>query len=438
MRVPTIKARSQFLVFLPDRVLMKSGLHWSDVEYSHLTVKDAQSRFIEHKSPPRDGTKVDERWQYTNVKGGPDKRFKNNRRLPVMLYDEVSLTSDTGLSWIMQLSQHDPARWWEAILKAHPVSDLPSPSVAAPATLEYAAKYASASIPQSRSATRTEGPVPVSKNSARPNVSQPPQWQPRAGWGTVRGYQTRNKGNGRADLRFYFVPDDGGEPQFFELADIVPAAELGEYARGFMHNGSFDIKVSAETMAEVEQTFHQINGMDLAKRKKMFGGGNDLHADAGWAWTPDYHLVKVAPGLVQNSPTPEAPTPPRSGPGFVLLNGRQDLEVVGESFYQDNLWRLARAQPGGERVSVEITAVLAPEYENPHDPNAVGVWIDRLRVGYLSRDDARDYRPGLLALQRRHNVPVALPGVITGGGIRRDGPGRLGVFLSHDPADFGL
>lgn len=33
---------------------------------------------------------------------------------------------------------------------------------------------------------------------------------------------------------------------------------------------------------------------------------------------------------------------------------------------------------------------------------------------------------------------VALRGVIVGGGYRADGPGRLGVWLSHDPADFGI
>ena len=38
----------------------------------------------------------------------------------------------------------------------------------------------------------------------------------------------------------------------------------------------------------------------------------------------------------------------------------------------------------------------------------------------------------------RYGQPVALNGVIVGGGIREDGPGRLGVFLRHDPADFGL
>jgi hypothetical protein len=35
-------------------------------------------------------------------------------------------------------------------------------------------------------------------------------------------------------------------------------------------------------------------------------------------------------------------------------------------------------------------------------------------------------------------MPIALAGVICGGGIRDDGPGKLGVFLDHDPEDFGL
>jgi hypothetical protein len=35
-------------------------------------------------------------------------------------------------------------------------------------------------------------------------------------------------------------------------------------------------------------------------------------------------------------------------------------------------------------------------------------------------------------------MPIALSGVITSGGIRVDGPGRLRVFLDDDPSDFGL
>jgi len=122
-----------------------------------------------------------------------------------------------------------------------------------------------------------------------------------------------------------------------------------------------------------------------------------------------------------------------------LQDGWEDLEVVGESHHQDNLWRLVggRGHPD-QRVRVDVIAVLAAEPDNPYDANAVGVWVRGLKVGHLSRENAQRYQPGLLALQRKHGQPIALAGVITGGGMRTDGPGRLGVFLRHNPKDFGL
>jgi hypothetical protein len=133
----------------------------------------------------------------------------------------------------------------------------------------------------------------------------------------------------------------------------------------------------------------------------------------------------------------ERPDWMRDGAKAALLDGDRDLEVVGESFYQDNLWRLAAARRG-EPVRVEITAILVAEDDNPYDSNAIAVWIDGLKVGHLSRENACAYRSGLLALQRAHRMPIALTGVIVGGGLREDGPGRLGVFLRHDAEDFGL
>jgi hypothetical protein len=122
-----------------------------------------------------------------------------------------------------------------------------------------------------------------------------------------------------------------------------------------------------------------------------------------------------------------------------LCEGREGLDVVGEASYQDSLWRLVggRRSPD-DRVRMDVRAVLVAEAGNPHDANAVSVWVKGLKVGYLSRDDARRYRPGLLALEQQYGKPIALAGAIVGGGMRADGPGRLGVFLDHDPADFGL
>jgi hypothetical protein len=129
----------------------------------------------------------------------------------------------------------------------------------------------------------------------------------------------------------------------------------------------------------------------------------------------------------------------RDGMEVQLYEGREDLEVVGEASYQDNLWRVigGRSSPD-DRVRVEVYAVLVAETDNPYDANAVSVWVQGLKVGYLTRDDARRYRPGLLALQQQHGKPIALAGAIVGGGMRADGPGRLGVFLDHNPADFGV
>jgi|SRR5262245_8387228 len=122
----------------------------------------------------------------------------------------------------------------------------------------------------------------------------------------------------------------------------------------------------------------------------------------------------------------------------VLCSGNETLEVVGESHYQDALWRIV----GGvrtERVRSDVIAVLMPEPDNPYDVNAIKVLISGYLVGRLSRADAAAYLPGLV-LQMRSNPGkvVALNGVIVGGGQRPDGLGLLGVFLDHDPADFGL
>ncbi len=40
-----------------------------------------------------------------NKKGGPDRRFANNRELPIALYEEITLRSRTGLNEKLQVSR---------------------------------------------------------------------------------------------------------------------------------------------------------------------------------------------------------------------------------------------------------------------------------------------------------------------------------------------
>jgi hypothetical protein len=120
-----------------------------------------------------------------------------------------------------------------------------------------------------------------------------------------------------------------------------------------------------------------------------------------------------------------------------LLDGKDDLEVVGELAYQGALWRLCGGTVG-DRFRHDIVAVLVPEPANPYDANAIVVQIDGQVVGYLSRATAQEYLPGLKHLMSARGGYVALRGVIVGGGYYDDGPGRLGVWLEHDPSDFGV
>jgi hypothetical protein len=101
------------------------------------------------------------------------------------------------------------------------------------------------------------------------------------------------------------------------------------------------------------------------------------------------------------------------------------------------LWGLSGGTVG-DRIRRHIVAVLVPEPTNPYDANAIAVQIDGQVIGYLPRATAQDYLPGLQRLMSVRNGYVALRGVIVGGGYYDDGPGRLGVWLEHDPADFGV
>jgi hypothetical protein len=121
-----------------------------------------------------------------------------------------------------------------------------------------------------------------------------------------------------------------------------------------------------------------------------------------------------------------------------LFLGDEPLEVVGESNHQNALWRLA-GRPRGSRVRVEIVAVLEPEPTNPVDRNAIRILIDDNPVGYLAREDARVYIAGLHSLISGCPTGcVGVRGVIAGGGQGDGRSGFLGVFLDHNPGDFGV
>ena len=174
-------------------------------------------------------------------------------------------------------------------------------------------------------------------------------------------------------------------------------------------------------------------------RGKSAGHDSEVAGEATPAVDDEVRHAKQAAVLVTATwPSGQGrPAWMRDGMTVKLYGGATDLEVVGEARRQPELRRLAGVSRG--RVRVAQHAILVPESGNPYDENAVGVWIGGLMIGRLSRDDAAALRPGIVRLVQRTGKAVALDAVIVGGGARGDGEeGLLGVWLTHEPGDFGL
>lgn len=89
------------------------------------------------------------------------------------------------------------------------------------------------------------------------------------------------------------------------------------------------------------------------------------------------------------------------------------LPVVGESYYQAEL-RCIVGDHGDKSIRKELTALLRPESDNPHDDKALSVWIEGLKVGHLSSDDARSFRRRLSA-KKMTGQTTACTAMVMGG-----------------------
>jgi len=93
------------MFFMPDIVLVQDGSRVGAVNYSDLNVRWQDSRFIETERVPSDAKVVDHTWAHPNKSGGPDRRFKNNRQIPICLYEAMHFTSNNGVNELVEFSR---------------------------------------------------------------------------------------------------------------------------------------------------------------------------------------------------------------------------------------------------------------------------------------------------------------------------------------------
>jgi len=103
----------------------------------------------------------------------------------------------------------------------------------------------------------------------------------------------------------------------------------------------------------------------------------------------------------------------------------EQRSIVGESFYQENLEEIA----GGKHeqsAEIIVRVELRRTPNNPYDSNAVGVFVEDLQVGNLSREDAKIMGAFLIS---EGVASAQCLGTIIGGWKRKDSEGHFGLEL---------
>ncbi|WP_084455940.1 DUF4236 domain-containing protein [Novosphingobium rosa] len=127
---PALHVGKQILFFLPDGILVDDGRHVGAVSYTQLTVTCQNSNFIEEGSVPRDAEVSHYTWKHPNKNGGPDRRFRDNRQIPVCRYEAMHLRSGSGLNELVEFSKRGVAKPFSDALHTLPRKAIQAPALA--------------------------------------------------------------------------------------------------------------------------------------------------------------------------------------------------------------------------------------------------------------------------------------------------------------------
>lgn len=86
-----LKGKQCTILFLPCDIIIKKGKHIVACSYENLDIRTGTTNFIETDPVPKDATIIRYTWQFVNKDGSADRRYANNRQLPVCQYGRIML-----------------------------------------------------------------------------------------------------------------------------------------------------------------------------------------------------------------------------------------------------------------------------------------------------------------------------------------------------------
>ena len=100
----SIDCNDMRLFFLPDHIFVLQQHRYGMLSYKSLSVDLSATNFRETDRVPSDAKIVGRAWLYVNKNGGPDRRFGNNREMPIAAYAQVDIRSPQGFHILLHIS----------------------------------------------------------------------------------------------------------------------------------------------------------------------------------------------------------------------------------------------------------------------------------------------------------------------------------------------
>ena len=102
---PALQAGQKMIYFFPDVALIQDGETFGAVGYADLSVTWQASNMSEPGDVPDDAMVAGWTWEHPNKAGGPDRRFRNNRQIPICCYEAMHIGSASGVNELVEFSR---------------------------------------------------------------------------------------------------------------------------------------------------------------------------------------------------------------------------------------------------------------------------------------------------------------------------------------------
>jgi hypothetical protein len=102
-----ILAIENYVHFFPDALFLYKDKKIRAISYKDIEIQLSTSNFRESGVVPSDSEKIGSTWKYVNNDGSPDRRFNDNRKIPILKYCGIKITDNNGFSLSLLVSNYE-------------------------------------------------------------------------------------------------------------------------------------------------------------------------------------------------------------------------------------------------------------------------------------------------------------------------------------------